>query len=508
MKHLLQLFSVVLLMYFLAPHQSLIGQGGSSSNTQLQPVTQTYALTGVSIVQAPDKEPVKGTVLIKDGLIHAVGADVSIPGEAEVIDMESMYLYPGFIDGMSHTGIPKPKADQNQGNRSRRQGRSDAANPPNKDAGIQPERLVRDLIDPKDASIAALRKVGFTAVHVVPRGRMLPGSGALVMLSGDSPDEMILQGQSSLFGQFVTAPGVYPGTLLGIMAKWRDLYRQAKLAQQHEQAYTQNPTGMKRPNYDRVVTAFYPILNKDFPVVFKAEKALEAYRAIALSEELGYALVLAGLQQGWDLTDEIQSANIPVFLSLDLPKAEKEKKESDSEEVPKEMTELEKEAEALKERKAKAYTQTVSQAATFAKAGIDFGLSTEGSKVKSIQENLRTMIKHGLSEEDALAALTTHPANILGVSDIMGTVEAGKIANLVISDKPYFEEKSNVRYVFVEGNLFEFEAPKPKKKGDPDAAPAKAAGTWSYTVETPQGSFFRDLGNQWGSRLLHRDHFQ
>lgn len=489
MKSLLQIPTVVLLCLILAPFQSTLGQrSGSGTSTTMQAVSQTYALTGATIVQAPGKQMEGGTVLIKDGLIISVGTNVDIPGEAQVIKVDSMFIYSGFIDGLSHTGIPKPKAEQAQQGRSRgrRQSRSDSANPPNKDAGIQPEREVKDLLDPKESSIENLRKQGFTTAHVVPRGRMLPGTGSIVLLNGSSPDNMVYSSSTSLFGQFTTASGVYPNTLMGIMAKWRNLYRQAELAQAHESAYASNPAGMKRPAYDRVIQAFYPTINGERPVFFKAEKALEAYRALALAEDLGFSIVLTGLQQGWDLTSKLQSSNIPVFLSLDLPKEPKAPKDKE-EEKAEDMTELEKETEALTKRKLEAYKQSCAQAATFAQAGIPFGLSTEGAKVKDIQSNLRNMIKHGLSEEAALAALTTHPAQILGVSNVMGTVEPGKIANLVISDKSYFAEKSNVRYVFVEGVKHEIEKPKPKKKGTGPAT-VKAIGTWSYTVETPQGT--------------------
>ncbi|MEM7375234.1 MAG: amidohydrolase family protein [Bacteroidota bacterium] len=488
MKSILQFSTMVLLCLSLAPYHSLLGQrSGNSTSTNLQPVSQTYAITGATIIQSPGKQLDQGTILIKDGLIVSVGSDVDIPGEAQVIKVDSMYVYAGFIDGMSHTGIPKPKAAsaQQTGNRSRGQSRSDSANPPNKDAGIQPEQDVKDVLDPKDGSIGALRKLGFTAAHVVPRGKMLPGTGSIILLTGNSPDEMVFRAQSSLFSQFVTASGVYPNTIMGIMAKWRDLYRQAELARTHESSYAQKPAGMKRPAYDRVIQAFYPTINGDRPVFFKAEKALEAYRALALAEDLGFPIVLTGLQQGWDLTSKLQSANTPVFLSLDLPKAPKssdKKKEKESD-----LSEIEKETMALTKRKAEAYKQSCSQAATFAQAGISFGLSSEGAKVKDIPANLRTMIKHGLSEEAALAALTTNPAQMLGVSDVMGTVEVGKLANLVISNNSYFAEKSNVRYVFVEGVMHEIEAPKPKKKSG--AAPtAQAVGKWNYTVETPQGS--------------------
>ncbi|MEM9258160.1 MAG: amidohydrolase family protein [Bacteroidota bacterium] len=126
------------------------------------------------------------------------------------------------------------------------------------------------------------------------------------------------------------------------------------------------------------------------------------------------------------------------------------------------------------------------QAAELAKAGVPFGFSSGAVKTKDIRENIGRMIKAGLTEDQALAALTTSPAKLLGVSDLMGTVEKGKIANLVVTDKPYFAEKSNVRYVFVDGMPTEYEVKKKKAKKpvDPNAE-VTAIGTWTIVIQLP-----------------------
>ncbi|MEO0338555.1 MAG: amidohydrolase family protein, partial [Bacteroidota bacterium] len=135
------------------------------------------------------------------------------------------------------------------------------------------------------------------------------------------------------------------------------------------------------------------------------------------------------------------------------------------------------------------YNNHVGQASAMAGKEIPFSIATVGTKAKDIRSNLNRMIKAGLSEEQMLAALTTEPAKLLGVSDLLGTVEKGKIANLVITDKPYFEEKSNVRMVIADGHLFEYEAPKKKakKKGaEGEASEAAAvAGDWTFTIDVP-----------------------
>ena len=456
----------------------------------LEPVTGSYALTGVNIVPSPGKMIPMGTVLIKDGLIVAAGKDISIPGDAKVIAADSMYVYAGFIDGLSNTGLPKPKTPE----RGQRPQVDDPGNPSNEQAGIQPERAAKDMLDAAEKSIATMRELGFTTAHIVPHGNMLPGSGAIIQLSGEKADDMVLKDQTSFFSQFKTNRRIYPGTVIGMMAKWRELYRQAELAKKHKEAYANNPAGMKRPEYDRVLEAFFPVIDQKQAVFFLTEELLEAHRAMALQKDLGFPIVLAGLKQGWDISDEIKSGNIPVLLSMDLPKEPKVEKKKPSKQGTASVDDDdesrgEKERTALEKRQTEAYKKFCSQAAIFKEAGIPFSFSTMGTSAKNVRENLRTMIKHGLSEEAALAALTTDAAKMLGLSQVMGTIEKGKIANLVISNKSYFEEKSNVRYVFVDGQLFEYEVKAKKKSGGKadENAVAKVVGTWEYTANTPGG---------------------
>ena len=462
-----------LLIFFLLVSAGLMQ--AQNATDALKPITGTYAITNVTIIQEPGKMTERGTIIIQDGLIDAVGTKITIPNNAKIIKGDSMFVYPGFIGGLSNIGIPKPEAPQG----GRRPEVKNPGEPGNKLAGIQPEVEVKDVLSMKDKSISDMRKLGFTSAHVVPRGRMLPGSGAIIMLNGTSPDDMIVKAQSSMYSQLLGSAGrVYPSTIIGVMSKWRELYKRAQQAKAHEQRYSTNPAGMQRPSYDRSLQAFYPVIDGTMPVFFKASDVKTAYRVLALQKDLEFPLVLGDLKQGWHLTDEIKSNKIPVFLSLDLPEEKKEKDKKDGEE----MTNAEK--EQLEKRKAETLKQYQSQAATFEKAGIPFGFSLLNTKAKDIRGNLRTMIENGLSEETALAALTTTPAQLLGISNMVGTVEKGKIANLLVTDAPYFEENSNVRFVFIDGTLFEYEAKPKKKAGDPNVK-AVVGGSWSYVIKTP-----------------------
>jgi imidazolonepropionase-like amidohydrolase len=475
------------------------------SAKDMKPVTSTFALTGVNVVSSPGTMMEDVTIIIKDGLIANIGKDLTIPGEAEIIEGDSMYVYAGFISALSHAGI-KSEESESRNNRSR--SNVDPVNPPNSVAGIMPERMVRDMLDTEEKSIEAMRKAGFTAAQVVPEGGMFPGSGAVVVMAGESADAMILKEGTAMFSQLVGGPRVYPATVIGVMAKWRELYRQAKLAMKHEAAYAAQPNGTVRPNYDNVLKAFFPVIEKKQPVIIKTERMLDAYRAMTLQRDLGFDLILTELKEGWDITEKVKSQNAKVLLSLDLPKVEKKKEEKDEEKEEAEKADeekgslksmLEEEREALEKRKAEAIKLFCSQAATFEKAGIAFGFSTLETKPDKVMSQIRVMIEHGLSEESALKALTTTPAEMLGVSSMMGTVEKGKMANIVVADKPVFEEKANIRYVFVDGHKFAYEVKTKKSKTSSEGANLNLAiGSWDYVARTPQG-------NQGGEIVIKND---
>jgi len=463
-----------------------------SNSSDLKPVTRTYALTGATVVTQPGKVMEKTTIVIKDGLIQAIGKNVNIPFDAEIVKADSMYIYAGFIEGLSHTGIPKAEPAQGRGgggggNRQQGPQVKDPGSPPNDLAGITPERLLTTVFDVKEKSIAGMRALGFTAAHVVPEGQMLPGQAALMMLHGDNASQMVLQDKSALFAQLTGARRVYPATVIAVIAKWREMYKQAELAKAHEKTYAASSKGMTRPNYDPALQAFYPIIDKTQSVFFKASDVKSAYRVLSLQKEFGFDVVLAELKQGWHIADELSKKNIPVLISMDLPSAKEEgkkdkKSKGKEEKAGKKNDPFKAEKAALEKRRDEEMKKHFTQAATLEKAGVLFGFSTLDVKSKDVRGNLRKMIENGLSENAALAALTTIPAKMLGVSDALGSVEQGKIANLVITDKPYFEEKSNVRYVFVDGHKYEYEVKKPAKKGDPTAK-VKVAGKWSYNFE-------------------------
>ena len=467
----------------------------SQNSNDAREVTSTYYVKNAFVVQKPGIVLSNTSILIKDGMIKSVGPNIPVPFDAEVIDADSMYVYAGFIDACSHAGVAKkenkdrPKVDN-------------PGNPPKELAGITPQYTVRSAIEGKlDKSMSELRDLGFGFVHVVPRGRMLPGQGSVLSTGNLKPSESIIKENVSEFAQFKSARGMFPATTIGVMSQFRDLIKNATYSNNYKKAYSINPNGLDRPIQSEELAALYPVVENKMPVFFYAPKVKDVNRALILQKELGYNMVLTGVRQGWPLMSSLTASRMPIVLSLNLPEEIKEDKDEEKkedidkdqkkkDEVKKEKKakkkakkEVDPETKRLNDRKKKSHDEYVSQAAMFEKQRINFSFSTLDSKPKDIRNNILRMVKGGLSEDGALSALTTSPATLLGISAMAGTVEQGKIANIFITDKPYFDEKSKIKYVIVDGEVKKTKEEKKKKKGDGKAV--ELAGSWSYEVEIP-----------------------
>ncbi len=487
---------LLLLLLLALPALPALAQDRPPLDPGVRPVTRTFALTNARVVPEPGRVLERATVVVRDGLIEAVGADVPVPFDAEVIEGDSLTVYAGFLDGLGHAGIAKPEADENE------EGVRDPGHPPRERAGIQPERDARTLLDPEEPSVAALRETGFTVAHAVPHGGMLPGQGTLILLAGDAPEAMVLRA-GALFAQLDGASGVYPSTPMGVLAVLRGLYRNAERLEAGEALYTENPAGLERPGYDPVLAALAPSRRGVQPVFFAAADVLDAHRALRIADELGFRLVLGGLRESSMLTGKLRAAEVPVFASLALP----ERPDADStaadslgvepdrspaapggtlfltDRRTRSYADVDDEAAALNLRRGESVQLYERNALTLHEAGIPFGFATLDAKPADIRANLRRIVEAGLPEADALAALTTTPATLFGLERSLGTVAPGKMANLVVTDGPYFDEATAVRFVFVDGERFELED---DEGFDPDAE-VVVAGTWEVRVVTDGG---------------------
>lgn len=340
---------------------------------------------------------------------------------------------------------------------------------------------------------------------------------------------MLWKEDVSMYSQWTGAGGGYPQTVIGVMAKWRELYHNATLAVAHEASYT-NATLVSRPIYNQAHQALMPVVKKEMSLWFRAPKMKDISRALAMQSDLGMKMVITDTEEAWYMEDKFKSGAVPLVLSLDLPedKSDKKAKEAEganasamlsnrdstnSKDIAVDTVKVDPEKEAFEKKRAESLKAHQDQAGVLAKDGIAFSFGTMSVKSGDFSKNISTMMEHGLSAEKALSALTTQPARLLGIEKYCGTVEAGKMANIIVSTKPMFEKDASIKYMIVEGNLYEYEIKekKEKRKGKSDEAPAGIlAGKWSYAIEAPdqkrEGTFeFSNDGSDWKGTMTSED---
>lgn len=471
----------------------LFSAGAQPVNEDLPTVTGCLALTNARVISAPGQSPITADVIIRDGLIINLGSHLNIPADAYRIAADSFYVYPAFIDAFSSIGIKEPEeggpsGSQVQGNRGGQKPVIDAeGNPPLEDAGITPFHSVRSTFDPKEKSISEWRAHGFAVAHSVPKGKMIPGKGSLVILAGDNTDHMLWKEDVSMFSQWSGAGGGYPATVIGIMAKWRELYHNATQAMTQQASYD-HASMVTRPDYNQAHEALIPLVKQEMPLYFRASKMRDISRALALQKDLGMKMVIADAEEAWYEKEMFApGSQIGLVLSTELPedKGEKEKK---PEATAVDSVKTDPEKAAFEQRRLESLNLHRQQAALLAKDGVVFSLGTMSCKAGDFLPNVRTMIGQGLTTDQALAALTTTPAKLLQIDKYCGTVATGKMANLIVSTKPIFESEAAIRYMVVEGQLYDYPVKEKKKssnKPSTNAAPGALEGRWNYTIEAP-----------------------
>lgn len=404
----------------------------------------TYAITNARIVTVSGPVIERGTVVIRNGLIAAAGADVNTPPDARVVDGTGLTVYPGLIDSYTNLGLPAPAPSPSPAGGAG--GGFLALTPPRpatgpnstQPPGLQPEVMVEDVIRPGGTEIEASRNIGITTALTLPRTGIWMGQSALINLAGDTPQQMIVRSPLAMHVGFTPLRnGSYPGSLLGVFSALRQMMLDAQRYREAMQIYDRAPRGTRRPETDRSLAALVPVIEGKMPVVMLANSEREITRALDLGEEFKLRLIIAGGREADRLSARLVKQNVPVLLSLDLPKRTTAAlPEADPEPL-----------RVLRERVAAQET-----AGKLAKAGVRFAFQSGSlTNMSELLANAGKTIENGLSATDALRAFTIWPAQILGVQNQLGSIEAGKIANLTIVRGDLFDRNSRVTNVFIDG---------------------------------------------------------
>jgi imidazolonepropionase-like amidohydrolase len=467
---------------------------------------QSYAITNARIVTVSGATIERGTVVVRDGLIESVGTDPKTPADAQVFDGTGLTVYPGFIDALTNLGLQAPRPAATPGGPGGGGGQAAAApaaaaaNPSNSNypAGLRPEDVTLDDVRAGDAQFEANRNAGFTTALTVGRTGIFNGQSALINLSGDTVSGFTVKNPVALHITFATIPGQYPGSLLGTFSALRQMFNDARRHQELEKMYAANPRGMKRPEADRSLEALIPALNRQIPVVFMANRTNEIVRALDLAKEYNLKAIIAGGQESAQFADRLKAQDVAVLLSLNFPKRTTAASPAAD---PEPLETLRFRAEAPK------------TAARLAAAGVKFAF--QGGGATNVNDFLMNAVKateNGLSKDAAVKAMTLGPAEILGVADRLGSVEAGKIANLTVVRGDLFGNQKTITHVFVDGVVFEPKPPAPPQGGRGPrgggqggagtGGAASVGGTYTISIEAPGQTLSGTLNlTQQGSAL-------
>jgi imidazolonepropionase-like amidohydrolase len=401
-----------------------------------------YAITGARIVTVSGPTLESGTIVLRDGVIEAVGRDVAAPVGARVLSGKGLTLTPGLIDGFGGVGLPAPAP-------------SPAPNP------LAPQAMALDRLRPSE--VAKARDAGITTALVIGKDGVLPGQSVLVNLGGDQAEAMVVKQPAALHLHMATLRGRYPTSLMGTEAYARQALYDAARYRDARAAYEKAPLGRKRPAYDPALEAWQGVLAGKEPLVVTALRENDVRRALALADEFKIKVAVAGAPQAFRVAPLLKSRGLPLLVTVNFDPARPAS--FGAEDVEKEKGEIE-EAER--------------NPAELHKAGVRFALVS--AYAPDFLAGVRKAIERGLPREAALRAVTLDAAFALGVADRMGSLEAGKIANVVAWSGDPLTKEAKVKMVFVDGRLYE-----PEDRPEPSASPSPSpsASPWSSSSPSP-----------------------
>lgn len=402
--------------------------GTTASQHGVTPSRGTYAIRNAHIVTVSGADIENGTVVIRDGKIVAVGAEVAVPSGAQVIDARGMFVYPGMMDAGTSIGLVEIGQGAN--------GTVDTA----ETGELNPNAKAVVALNPHSAHIGVTRVDGVTSAVSSPTGGLISGQAAIVNLVGTTPLEMAVVPTAALvinYPRLGARGGDFGGqqqqtNLTDVLAaserqltQIRKMLRDAEAYGRARDAYAKDKS-LPRPVVNIVLDALVPYVRGERPVVFRADRAAEIRGVITFAEEMKLKPIILGGDDAWKVADLLKEKNVPVILTgvLNLPLREDD-----------------------------AYDTLFTAPAKLQQAGVRFAISTgnSGSAVRNLPFYAGMAAAFGLPKNEALKAVTLYPAQIMNVADRLGSIEVGKVADLVITDGDILETRTHVRRVFIDG---------------------------------------------------------
>ena len=391
----------------------------------------TFAIVGARVVTVSGAVIENGTVVIQNGRITAVGAGASVPSGAEKIDCKGLSVYPGMIDAGTNMGLTEIGQGVNASVDISETGTMNAN-----------AKAIKG-IHPYSANINVTRVNGITTVMSYPTGGLIAGQGAVINLNGSTPDEMVVVSEFGLVINFprIATFGGFGGGFGGPpiefseAVKRRDtqldeLKKMFTAAQNYLRARDAfaKDNSLPYPNVDQRYDAMAPYIRGERPIVFTAERERDIRGVAKFVSEMKVKGIIIGGQEAWKAADELKKNNISVIYTNIY---------------------------SLPVRDDDAYDFLFDAPSKMQAAGIKFCISTGdgGAEVRDLPYHAGLAGAFGLSKDDALKSVTLYPAQILGVDSQIGSIETGKIANIVVTDGDLLEPRTNIKHMFIGGRL-------------------------------------------------------
>ncbi|HYI10901.1 MAG TPA: amidohydrolase family protein [Thermoanaerobaculia bacterium] len=405
------------LFAFSASAQSVI-----PNNPGTKPVVAIRNATIVPVTSAPIAN---GTIVFEKGVITAVGANVAVPAGATVIDGTGKFVYPGMIDSGTNVGLIEMD--------------SVAGTVDTTELGdFNPNAQAAVAVNPHSEVVPVTRVNGITHVVVIPEGGIISGQSALIQLAGWTPPEMVMKASAAMHIRF---PRLRSAPLVNVpqdedaekerkkgytkeLDRLRDVFRDAQ-AYSRAAAARKDDRNVRRFDRDLMLEALVPVVEGKVPVVLHAQQARDIRAALAFADEFKLQVILSGAQDVARVVSEVKSRNIPVLLGPIL---------------------------ALPQREDDAYDLLFTNAKLLYDNGIRFAIQTQDAhNARNLPYHAASCAAFGLPKEEALKAVTIYPAQIWGVADRLGSLEVGKMANVIVTDGDPLEIRTNVQRVFIGG---------------------------------------------------------
>ena len=403
--------------------------GNPTAQEGVMPPRGTFVIRNAHIVTVSGADIENGTLVIRDGKIEAVGSSVSVPSGAQTIDARGLSVYPGMIDAGTNMALVEVPQGAN--------GTVDTSEV----GDFNPNSRAIIAVNPHSAHIAVTRVEGITNVLSAPTGGLISGQAAFINLLGTSPHEMSVVPTAALVINYPRLSGGGGGGFGGFQQPFnlsealqqseRQLEQLRKLLRDGEayglarDAYTKDKS-LPRPDVNVVLEALVPYVRGLQPVIFRADREAEIRGAIKFAEEMKLKPIILGGDDAWKVASLLKEKNVPVIITgiLQLPNHEDDP-----------------------------YDVLYENAAKLQQAGVRFCISSgdPGPEARNLPLYAGMAAAYGLSKGDALKAVTLYPAQIMNVADRLGSIEAGKMANLVVTDGDLLEILTHIRYLFIDG---------------------------------------------------------